>query len=177
MPMIKFSDLKSVTAMQNMLDICGRFASDADMKFNVAKWVATRIVSRSKVKYAILQLCNRDLRNVDTVKYLGMYIRSSAKIFCNYVYCKLKFFRSNNASYSKCASAESELVCVLLLAYCLPVVMFAIEPTWPSKSVINILENMNSLSIIKTFNVNDLDLIGYVRENVGLYNMSDMCSF
>ena len=65
------------------------------------------------------------------------------KFLCNYHYCKLKLFRSFNAIYSKCASAESELIYVQLLkAYCLPAVMFSVEATWPFKSVINMFNSM-----------------------------------
>ena len=83
---------QSVTTMQSMLDICGQFAVDMDVKFNAEKSVAMRIGPRYKVECSLLQLCNNNLKFVDTVKYLGIHIKADLKFVCKYDHCKLKFF-------------------------------------------------------------------------------------
>ena len=76
---------------------------------------------------------------------------------CNYDHCKLKCVRSFNAIYFKCTSAKSELVCVeLLKAYCLLVIMYSLEATWPSKTVTNMLDNLNDFRCKKDFSAKRL---------------------
>ena len=94
---------------------------------------------------------------------------------CNYDHYKLKIFHSFNAIYSKFASAKSELVCVQLMkSYCLPVLMYAIEATWPSKSITKMLDNIVTLAVKKIFKLKQYDLIDNTRQNIGLYHITDL---
>ena len=86
----------SVQVMQNLLDICGSYAGDFDVKFNCVKSVAMRIGHRHNYVCAELILCGRPLTYVSSIKYLGTYI--SARTFtCTYEHVKLKFYRAFNA--------------------------------------------------------------------------------
>ena len=67
-----------------------------------------RIGKRNKVKVAKLYLDEQELRCVEEIKYLGVYIKSGNYFKCSYVHCKLKFYRSFNAIYQKSKSASSE---------------------------------------------------------------------
>jgi len=54
----------------------------------------------------------------------------------------VKFYSSFNALYSRSKSSNSELVSVTLVKYfCLPALLYGIEVTDPSKSVLRMLNN------------------------------------
>jgi exonuclease III len=163
---------QSVTTMQHMLAICDVFAKDFDLKFNTAKSMVLRIGKRFNVKCANLILSGNQLEYVNTIKYLGVYIKSSVNFKCSYDNVKHKFYRSFNAILSKSANSKSELVSVeLFRAYCLPLLLYAVEATLPTRQDVRILDNCINLAIIKIFKVSDCSNINCIRENVGLSNL------
>ena len=70
----------SFRGLQELLEICEKYASEHDIKFNVKKSV---VLIRSKLlKNAIVpkfKLCNEDLTEVNEVKYLGHFITADGK--------------------------------------------------------------------------------------------------
>ena len=167
---------QSVTTMQKMLDICSQYAIEMDVKFNTGKSVAMRIGPRCNNLCESLQLSDNDLLYVDTIKYLGVYIKKAKKFCCTYEHCKLKFFRSFNAVYSRCKGINSELPCLeLFKSFCLPVIMYAVEATWPSKTNINMLDNLINLAVKKIFNMKDYDMLATIRNNIGLHTVAQAC--
>ena len=125
----------SAAGMQKMLDICFLVADDIDMRFNVKKSVAMRIGARCNLACAPLILNSTAIDYADSVKYLGVYIKSGKRFCCSYDHVKLSFYRAFNYLYSKSKAANSELASVFLLkAYCLPIVRYALDANRPMAS-------------------------------------------
>lgn len=165
----------SVMAMQSMLDICTIEGIELDIKYNVAKSCALRIGPRFKAICASLQLSGRCLMYVDRIKYLGIVIVSGKAFVCSYDHLKLKFYRCFNALYSKAKSADSELVTVQLLqSYCLPVITYALEATWPKKSVTASLDRLYDRAVNKIFKVTSRENIKLIRDMLGLIPMEEL---
>ena len=144
----------SVQVMQNMLDICGSYAGDFDVKFNCIKSVAMRIGPRHNYVCAELFLCGRPLTYISSIKYLGTYIISARTFTCTYEHVKLKFYRAFNALYSRSHCFNSEMVSVeLLKAYCIPLLLYDVEATALSRQVIQMMERCIDVAIKKIFKV------------------------
>ena len=54
--------------------------------------------------------------------------------------------------------------------------MYAVEATWPSKSVTKELDNLITLAVKKIFKLKEYDLIPYIRQQIGLHHITDMCN-
>lgn len=168
---------QSVTCMQKMLNICCSIVNDLDLKFNVKKSVAMRIGNRFKNVCKSLRLVDSELDFVDTIKYLGVYIKSGRSFKLCYSNTRYKYFRCFNAVYSKSKSASSELISVnLLKSYCLPLIMYSSEAIAPNKSDMLKLDNLINVSISKIFNTYDSHLIGDIRLNLGLFSIDSIIS-
>ena len=119
-----------------------------------------------------LILSGNHLEYVNSIKYLGVYIKASVSFKCSYDNVKHKFYRSFNAILSKSAHSNSELVSIeLFRAYCLPLLLYAVEATFPTRQDVRLLDNCVNLAIIKIFKVSDTVNITCIRENVGLANL------
>jgi hypothetical protein len=162
----------SITAMQRMLDICSSFAVELDIQFNATKSVAMRIGKRHDVKCAELELSGKALVYVRSLKYLGVHIIASNNFRCKYDHVKHKFYKIFNAIYSKSKAADSELVTVeLFRSYCLPLMLYAVEATFPCKQDIRAFDNCVNLAMIKIFSVSTSANISAIREYLGLEDM------
>jgi hypothetical protein len=164
----------SVQVLQYMLDICDTFAVDVDVKFNCTKSVAMRIGPRFNCSCAELTLCGKPLAYVTSTKYLGVHI-TSAKIFkCSYDHVKLKFYRAFNALYCQSRCSNSELVSVeLFKSHCLPLMLYAVESTAPTKQVMNMLDRCVDAAIRKIFKVSATDNCSFIRSCLGLSHIAE----
>jgi len=117
----------SVTVMQTMLDLCDVFSADFDVKFNTTKTVAIRIGPRFDAVCADLTLSGGIIECVQSLKYLGVCIKTNRTFVCNSDHVKAKFYRTFNCIYAKSFAANSELTTIVLLrSCCLPVLLYAI---------------------------------------------------
>jgi len=165
----------SVQTMQSMLDICESFAVEYDVKFNCVKSVAFRVGPRYDCVCADLILCNKPLAYVSSVKYLGVNITSGNIFKCSYDHLKLKFYRAFNALFCRSRSARSELVSVeLVKAYCLPLLLYAVESTAPSRQTIRMMDRCIDVAVRKIFGLSCSDDCSFIRSCVGLNPMSEL---
>ena len=101
-----------------------------------------------------------------------MYLKAGKKFSCTYDHLKLKFYSSFNALYSRSKSSNSELVSVTLVkSFCLPALLYGIEVTDPSKSVLRMLNNLINRGVYRICNVSDKDSIADIRHFVGLQDI------
>lgn len=164
---------QSVTTMQKMLNLCCKIANLLDFKFNVRKTAVIRIGSRFKEKCGTLTLYNENVRYVESIKYLGIFIKSAKTFECCYDNAKSKFYRSFNSIYSKSKAANSELVSVhLMKVYCLPILLYATEAVNPKNAIVNKFNKIIFGSIGKIFNTYDIQLIEDILCNLR-FNLSD----
>ena len=74
--------------------------------------------------------------------------------------------------YSRSKSSNSELVSVTLVkSFCLPALLYGIEITDPSKSVLRMLNNLINRAVYRIVNVSDKDSIADIRHFVGLHDI------
>jgi len=64
----------------------------------------------------------------------------------------LKFYRAFNALYSRSHCSNSEMVSIeLVKAYCLPLLLYGVEATAPSKQVIQMMDRCIDVAVKKIF--------------------------
>ena len=165
----------SIYAMQCMLNICEVFAGMLDVKFNSSKSVAMRVGSRFECKCADLTLCGSVISYVQSVKYLGVCFKAGKFMVCNFDQVKRKFYRAFNSIYSRSHSANSELVTVeLFKAYCLPVLLYAVEVLPLRASEFRSLDNCINVVVAKVFKLSTIDNVQAVRTMIGLYDIRSL---
>ena len=146
----------SVTVMQTMLDLCDVFTADFDVKFNTTKTVAMRIGLRFHAVCADLTLSGSIIEScvieyVQSLKYIGVCIKTNRTFACNFDHVKAKFYRTFNCIYAKSFAANSELTTIDLLRSCyLAVLLYAIESLVPRASDINSLNRRTVTNLQST---------------------------
>ena len=85
-----------MTVIQTMLDLCDVFSADFDVKFNTTKTVAMRIGPRFDAVCADLTLSGGIIEYVQSLKYLGVCIKTNRTFVCNFDHVKAKFYRTFN---------------------------------------------------------------------------------
>ena len=144
----------SNTGMQDMLDICDIEIKWLDMKFNVKKSMAMRVGSRYSVSCAPLLIDNVALEYVETIKYLGITLKSEKKFTQDVHALKCKFFRALNGIYSKCGSKMSEIVLIeLIQSYCLPFLTYCSESFNLNKETVAELSSCWRKAVRKIFSL------------------------
>ena len=58
---------------------------------------------------------------------------------------------------------------IIFKSFCLPALLYGIEVTDPSKSVLRMLNNLINRAVYRIFNVSDKDSIADIRHFVGLH--------
>ena len=95
--------------------ICTQFAINFDVKFNVAKSIAYRICAYFDVPSVFFVLLRAELKFVNNIKYLDIYVCAGKHFKCLIKHKKLNFFRSFNCIIYHSKFAMSELVSVNLI--------------------------------------------------------------
>ena len=134
--------------------------------------IVMRVGPRWNASCAQFVLGSATLKFCDSIKYLGVYLKAGKKFSCTYDHSKLKLYSSFNALYSRSKSSNSELVSVTLVkSFCLPALLYGIEITDPSKSVLRMLNNLINRAVYRIVNVSDKDSIADIRHFVGLHDI------
>ena len=159
-----------------MLDICNSEIAASDLHFSVVKSVVMRVGPRWNCRCAEFNLGSSVLKFVDSIKYLGIYMKAGSKFSCCCEHLKLRFYSSFNALYLRSNSSHSELVSVQLLqSFCLPVILYGLEVTEPQKYVLTMLNNLSNRAIYKILKVSDKDVICHIRQCLGLHDIDVLC--
>ena len=153
----------SVSAMQDMINICGKVASLLDLTFNVKKSCIFRVGPRHKLECSLLTIDKQPLMFVNEMKYLGVTFTSGKNLLPSYEKNKAKFFRAFNAIYAK-AKFSNELVCVFLLkTFCLPILLYASECFYLNKSQINTLQKPVNQALARIFRTYDTVVLNEIK--------------
>ena len=87
----------------------------------------------------------------------------------------MKFYRAFNALYSRSHCSNSEMVSVeLLKAYCIPLLLYGVEATAPSRQVIQMMERCIDVAVKKIFKVSVTKNCKAIRFCVGLGHIDDI---
>ncbi len=165
---------QSVSCMQNMLCICDQVAKRLDLKFNIKKSSVMRIGQRCMVKCADLLLNGATVPLVEEIKYLGIYIRKSMNFLRSGSLAKISFFRSFNSIYSKAKCAGEDVLVNLFNSYCLPVLLYACEAIFPTKTELKTFDKLIDTVFKRIFNSFDASIISTVRLCFGIPNIADI---
>jgi len=165
----------TANAMRCMLAICDQFAAEFDLKFNNTKSVAMRIGKRYSVQCAPFSLSGGELKCVNELKYLGVYLVAAKCFKTSLNHLKVKFYRVFNCIYSRSKAANSEMVTVQLLkAFCLPVLLYASESILLSNSQLHDLNNCLNRSVYKIFGVAGAEAVKDVRHFIALDDVAEL---
>jgi hypothetical protein len=155
--------------MQKMLDICSEIALDLDLCFNVRKSVALRVGMRFKKPCVPLVLSGNIIEWVQSVKYLGVCIKSGLHFTCSFDHVKISFYRAFNSIYSRSKASDSEMVSVFLLkSTCIPITSYALEAIAASNSNVQALDKLIECALNKMFNVRESENISCLRRVLNL---------
>jgi len=89
------------------------------------------------------------LRFVESIEYLGVYLKCGVKYSCSYGHLKLQFYSCLNALFSGNNASNSELVTTeLLKTVCIPLT-YAVEVTDPNRTVTSMLNNLINRIFVK----------------------------
>jgi hypothetical protein len=158
--------------MQKMVDICNEEIRELNLKLNTKKTFAIRIGRRFKTDCANLLVNNFSIAYSSSIKYLGVTIKAGTHFVCKYEQVKISFYRAFNSLYVKSKSAYSELISIhLLKAYCLPLILYALEATMPNKSSLLSLDHLIHRAVGNFFNLVETDNINFVRASINLCNI------
>ena len=109
--------------LQLMLDICVEFTVRNDVKFNQWKSHLFQIGLSTDIILPKLSLAGNDLNWVYELKYLGVIFTAGTNLCLNVdVNCR-KVLGSSFAILQKCKYLSEELLCKLILTYCLPMLL------------------------------------------------------
>jgi len=105
-----------------------------------------------------LKKTGSNISYVQSVKYLGVCFKAGKLMSCNFDIVKKKFYRPLNSIYSHSYSANSELVTIeLFKAYCLPVLLYAVEVLPLRASDFRSLDNCINVVVAKVFKLSSND--------------------
>ena len=167
---------QSVSCMQNMLCICDVVAKRLDLKFNANKSSVMRIGKRCMIKCSDLLLNGVVVPFVEEIKYLGVYIRKSLTFLRSFSLAKISFFRSFNSIYSKASRAGEDVLVNLFKSYCLPILTYACEAIFPSKSELKIFDKLIVTVFNKIFHSFDSSVISSARLCFDMSDIADILS-
>ena len=151
----------SVTSLQKLLYICEDELTYIDMSINTNKSVCLRL--GQDYNHACKNIRTSDGHEIawsDTLKYLGIFIKS-AKIFtCCLDNAKRSFYRAFNAVFGKVANAASESVVIeLLKTKCLPTLYYGLEACPVSKKQYKSLNYVLHSTFRKIFKTKSQDIV------------------
>ena len=161
----------SVSALQCLLHVCETQLQWLDMSINVYKSACIRIGPKHKETcYNLVTLDEREIRWVNTVRYLGVYLVSAKTVRCAINNAKKSFYRSFN--FGKVGRSASEQVIVeLLKTKFLPVLLYGLEACSPTKAQIRSMDYVISSCYRKIFNVKSDETVQLCME---MFNCDDV---
>lgn len=157
-----------------MLHICTSVLDGLDLRLNIKKSVAMRIGPRFDKVCIPLIADGQQLHVVQSVKYLGIHMKSGRSWRLCLRSVRSTFYRTFNAILSKCKSAVSELTSVHLLnTICVPILTYALEACALSRSDFLTLDGMIDNALRKIFGVSERSSLQIIRDAVGFTSMRD----
>ena len=151
----------SVTSLQKLVLICDQELSCIDMLINVKKSFCLRIGQAYNHECKkIRTLHGHDITWSNSIRYLGVYIKSAKNFTCCLSHAKSSFYRAFNAVLGKVANAASEIVVIeLLKTKCLPILYYGLEACPISKAQMQSLNYVLHCSFRKIFRTKSADVV------------------
>jgi len=143
----------SVHSLQLLLPTCEDELSCLDMRLNNKKSVCIRIGPRYKADCcSLVTRDNCELLWCNSIRYLGVYMTSSALFTCSFSNFKISTFRVFNALFGRVGRATSPDVIVQLFnAKCLPALYYGSEACPVNKTVTKSLQYVMKSYFSKIF--------------------------
>jgi len=92
----------SISALQDLLHICGAKLAWSDMSTNASKSMMMRIGRRHKHKCCqLITMDGHEILWLNTIRYLGLYLDNSKTFNISLDYAKKSFYRAFNAVFGK----------------------------------------------------------------------------
>ena len=127
-----------------------------------------RVGSRFECKCADLFLCGNVISYVQSVKYLGVCFKAGKSLSCNFDNVNKKIYRAFTSIYSRSHTANSELAIELYKAYCLPVLLYAVEVLPLRASHVRSLDNCINVVVARVFKLSSNVSVQVVRSMLDL---------
>jgi hypothetical protein len=106
----------SVSALQELLNICENELQSLALSINIKKSVCSRIGPRYNNECVDIVSHNGNIiRWVDIIRYLGVYITKARQFKCSFANGKTSFYRAFNAVFGKIGRAASEETIIQLI--------------------------------------------------------------
>ena len=123
-----------------------------------------RVGPRYAYKIADILVYGLPLTVVESVKYLGIWIKAGKVFSCDLGPIKSKFYRSFNCIFSKCKGADSEMIsCFFLRSICQPIILYASEAILLSHNDMCTYDRLLYRALAKIFGTYDCGVINDIR--------------
>jgi len=151
----------SVISLQKLLHIVELELEQLDMQINANKSNCMRIGPRFNTFCAsIFTRDGRELKWVDNIRYLGVYLNSGKVFTCSYSKGKQSFYRAFNGIFGKIGRiASEEVVLELVKKKCMPAMLYGLDACPVNNSQLNSLQFAVTGMLMKLFFTNDKDII------------------
>ena len=159
----------SVHDLQLMINICVDELDCLDMKINAKKSSCIRFGKGFNTECAQVMVDGTPLVWSSSIKYLGIYLKSSVKFAIDIRNCRAGFYKSFNAIYCKLSRDNVDVVISLVKSICLPSLLYCIEVFDLNVSTLRSLDTPLFQAFGKIFKTFNKDII-----NSCLYYMNFM---
>ena len=126
----------SVTGLQKLIDICVSSSKDLCLAFNENKSYCIVVGPRNYDKLADVCVDGNALKWTNSIRYLGVDIKSENVFSVNWEQVRKKFFVALNSVLSNGSDASDLMKLYLCESNCLPLSTCVIESLDPSKKTL-----------------------------------------
>jgi hypothetical protein len=117
----------SVIDLQKMLDVCGEVGKSLGITFNQSK-SACMLVGPNKISTpASMFISGRAIDWKESIKYLGVNLKSAVKFSVDLNEVRRKFFVAVNSVMNHCSHTSDLIKLELLEKHCLPIILYCVE--------------------------------------------------
>lgn len=151
----------SVSSLQQLLHVCELELQYLDMAINAKKTACMRIGPRFKAECVnIVTNDGRELKWVDKIRYLGVYLVSANIFTCCYSNAKKSFYKAFNAIFGKVGrTASADVALRLVQSKCLPAMLYGIEACPVTSSQTKSLDFAVTGACMKIFCTKSKDIV------------------
>ena len=116
----------SLRGLQKLLDLCGNFCTEWDIRLNPNKTKNMRFGKPTQINFDV-KLSNVSLEWINEWKYLGAKLRSGRRFDCTVLDTVKKFYRALNSILRVDGRSGDVILLQLIETHCLPILTYAIE--------------------------------------------------
>jgi hypothetical protein len=164
----------SVNGLQDLMNVCVDSLSNLDLKFNCSKSFCIAFGHMHDQPISNMCLGNSPVHWSESIKYLGLVLKSGNTITVDESVIKRTFYSSCNAILSN-SSGQSELTKLFLLeSYCLPILTYCTTAIDLSQNSLNSFNVCWNMMVRRVFHFNKWESVSMFIAGLGRLNFTHL---